>query len=327
MANDRGRKPSQKIKAIGAKTFLASRWALLVGTSLVFSVGALTFLAFSVRWPAAVRVVAKTASLQFALPSNSSIADRLSWPISGGLLCRSPNNLTASVKPTKASDANCSGGEQLDGTLWFRPGTIVTISTESRSHVDIQLSAPDSSHPAVSGIFRDLSGTARELRHPTRIVLPRSGKGMYSVTTFPIVSNTLRVGRDLPWQSLAQTGLLQDGKVTLVRSSFVGDILFSSEEVPLVLGDWLLLASRGNEYVQGVLQINDLPFFDVALTTGRGEALLHRLARNPQHLDTPLFLQVIKDPTMLVLWAIVVMMVDVLWRIREISGAKKEENR
>lgn len=301
------------------------RLPAIIIASLFFVLGIFVLVAFYIKPPSAIRIVANTASFTLEIPPDSDIHTRLSWPLSGGILCNSNNDGSFTLEDSASEEADCSGIADLSGTLWFQPGAIVNVSMQNRRQFDIQIDHVSTDIEPLGVVLRNRKGIPIKVNAPARIRVSLPTDGTSSPIVLPVVSRIFKIGQEVSWQALTTKAILQHGNVALVRKSFFGDILFPSEEFALVLGDWLRLESEGTDYVQGVVQIKEGSSIDVAVTASGGNVWLHRFARDPLHLDTPLAAQLIKDPTLILVWGILALIIGGWLRLIEIRIASSHK--
>jgi hypothetical protein len=292
--------------------------AVLVGVAVLLG-------SFYVRPPAAVRTVATTGSLAFELPLDSKVNSRLAWPVGQISICGIPSADSFTLETTIENAHPCPSATNFDGTLWFEAGVTVKITSSPNALAEVSLGFAIPDQTGKVGVLRSVDGAEVELAAPVKLLILRQGSSTVELV-LPVVGQTVQVGQETPWQSLASGPVLQTGEVTLVHASLFGDMLFTPDKVSLLLGDWLKLKSRNADYIQGVVQLRG-GSFDAALTVSQGDAWLHRLARDPMHLDTPLAAQLFSDPTVIILSVLASFAIGVWLSIQEVRAANPKRNR
>lgn len=300
-----------------ASTRKRLRNLVLAATIALFLFGTFVLLAFYVQPAAAIRISATTSSIEIHIPADSPVHRRLSWPLDNGRLCAPGAANTFDPDGSKAEQPDCAEPTALSGTLWFEPGTRVRVSAQSRKELEIVLDARSCCGQPV-GTFSTPWGSSRKLTAPTRIRVPWPVDPDQAPIVLPLAGRVFHIGQDTAWQSFVSSAILQHGTVSLVRGSLFGDMQYFSDEIALMLGDWLKVESRATDVAQGVLQISEGPFFDVSLTVSDGDTWLYRAARDPVRINVPLAAQLIRDPTLIIMWAVLAFIVSGWLRLFEL---------
>ena len=269
---------------------VAVLFVLLLGSGVLL-------MSFYATPPSAIRVNAYAGILSFESPGLTRPNNAISWPMDRAAAC--------TLSPVSGFDPEvpqetwqCREDDPLSGTLWLPPSSRVSLLAGDEG-TEIHIETVDN-RPFGSASFRLANGLLRNFELPAKFILQTPH---HNTIVLPVVGKSVQIGRAIEWQAMTTEPILQSGQVTLLRESFFGDMLFSSENVELLVGDWIRVESRFEDYVQGLVQIDGSREFQVALTTSEGDVLLYRMARDPLRLNAPLAAHIFRDPTLIVLWA------------------------
>lgn len=282
-------------------------------------------LAFYIQADSAARVRSVTGTLVFSTPVSSAVSGRLAWPLEHAVVCAIGAEQPFIETPPKGPAPCGNSVAPLFGTLWFSPGLQVTLTHDTNgteAFFEPELATAD----AASLLHRDIDGNLHELSLPTRLILARPGTPNARPLVLPLVSAAVDIGVALDSQMLANTAVLETGSVALVRESFIGEALFSSEQFSLSLGDLLELRAEPPHYVQGVLRIHPGAPIDVALTLHDGTTTLRRPMRDPVNLNAPLAVHLVRDPSLVITWAFISLVFGAAITLLQMGPARKVSN-
>ena len=279
-------------------SFVVKVLILILG--VVLAASAIFVFSFYMRAPTSARVEAITGSMTFATPNDTSLGGKLSWPISGGWLCEGNDGDQFTPSVSRSKEVCVERDEKLGGTLWFSGGVNVQVDAYSdKTEIYINTNRAE----AETILLRELDGTEKTLALPMHFALPNDPTIEHRV--LPLASENVRIGRTVSLQSLTNQPVLQNGTASLVRESFFGEILFDTDVHKLILGDVIDVRAVGNEdFVQGVIQIEQDATFSVAITAANSEIVLHRISRDPLLINAPLATSVVRDPSIVAIWAL-----------------------
>ena len=284
-------------------------------------------LAFYIQADSANRIRSITGALAFTTPESLSVSSRIVWPIEYALVCKIIFDQSFVERLSEGSTpcGNPDSRVLLSGTLWFSPGLRVRLmhdATGTEAYFEREPGTVGDAHLQ----HRAIDGTLRELALPTRLILARPNTPNAKSLVLPLFSAAVDIGVAVDSQMLTNAAVLESGSVALVRESFIGEALFSSEQFSLSLGDFLELRAKPPHFVQGVLRIHPSAPIEVALTLHDGTSTLRRPMRDPVNLNAPLAVHLVRDPSLVITWAFISLVVGATITLLQLGSARKVSN-
>ncbi len=285
---------------------ILAKWKVFTSAAILFIFA--MYFTLNVHSPTAYRVIASTGVLEAQVVSKAmpnSIA-AFSWAIHDALIC-SGIDTAFSISRENESTTCAYELKSFTGTLSILPNTTIKVLRNRKSNVVVEISqASNAEKTAIAYI--DYGFQKIDLHSPLKLSFQMRDDILETTSILSIVAKSITIGKDIVPQSVISHLALSHGEVTMAQKSWVGGQSYIAGAVPLSFGDRVLIeALNTNNDVVATIGKDIKAGLIIGVSASEGAKVsLYRFLNDGVDIAVPYYNRLINDPTLVVVWAIVI---------------------